>query len=194
MESDRGLLYLDITEELKNKGEHAMDLFQTVAKNASRYNKRDYLKAVQARKLQNMIGQPTTKKFLGYIKDNIISNFPLTRPDILSAEDIFGPDVGTLKGKATSSNNCAVHGRIANIPARVIERYKNVILSADIMKANKIPFIITISKNICFITGEHIGDIKFKTLVTPIKKVKKECMQSGFCVTEIFMDGQFELI
>ena len=42
---------MDITEELMNKGEHLMTLVQTVANNASRYNKRDYLKAVQARKL-----------------------------------------------------------------------------------------------------------------------------------------------
>ena len=51
VDSNREIFYLDIIEELKKKVEHATALFQTVENNASRYNKRDYLKAVQARKL-----------------------------------------------------------------------------------------------------------------------------------------------
>ena len=51
VESDRGLFYLDIVEELKKRGFHAASLVQTVANNSSRYNKSDYLKSVQASKL-----------------------------------------------------------------------------------------------------------------------------------------------
>ena len=62
------------------------------------------------------------------------------------------------------------------------------------MQVNKILFIIKISKNTCFITGEHIGYMLSKTLVKFIKQVKKSYMQRGFCVTEIRMDRKFELI
>ena len=124
MESDSGLFYLDITEEINNKVEHATALVQTVANNASRYNKSDYLKAVQARKLQRMIGRPTTKTILGYIKNKIISNCPVTRSKILAVEVVFGPDVGTLKGKTTRSKPFTVHGWVINVPERIIERYK----------------------------------------------------------------------
>ena len=75
---------MDITEEINKKGQHTTALVQTVVNNASRYNKRDYLKAVQDRKLQRMIGRPTTKKFLGYIKNKIISICPVTRSYILA--------------------------------------------------------------------------------------------------------------
>ena len=62
------------------------------------------------------------------------------------------------------------------------------------MQVNEILLIITISKNICFINGERIGDMRSKTLVTSINRVKKAYMQRGFCVTGICMDGQFEPI
>ena len=119
-----------------NKGEHLMTLVQTVANNARIYNKRDYWKDVQARKLQNITGRPTTKTFLWYINNNIVYNCTFIRPDILAAEDIFGPDVRDLKGKTTISKTFTIHGGIVNILTQTIERYKNVILSADIMKVN----------------------------------------------------------
>ena len=62
------------------------------------------------------------------------------------------------------------------------------------MQENKITFIITVSKNICFVTGEHIGNTLSKTLVKFIKQVKKPYMQRGFCVTEICMGGKCETI
>ena len=70
------------------------------------------------------------------MKNNIISNCPVTSDNILSADDIFGPDVGALRGKNNISKTFTVHSWVDNIPAQIIERYKNVILSADIMKVN----------------------------------------------------------
>ena len=54
----------------------------------------------------------------------------------------FGLGVGYLKGKNTISNTFTVHDRVVSILDQIIERYKNVIESADIMQVNKITFII----------------------------------------------------
>ena len=77
--SDRGVFYLDIVEELKNKGEHRAALFQTVVNNSIVYDKRDCLKALKYRKLQKVIGRPITKNILEYIKNKMISNCPVTK-------------------------------------------------------------------------------------------------------------------
>ena len=53
----------------------------------------------------------------------MISNFPVTRSDILAAEEMFGPDAGAVKGKTTRSKSFTLHGQVINIPARTIERY-----------------------------------------------------------------------
>jgi hypothetical protein len=44
---------------------------------------------------------PSTKDFLRIVARNQLPNCPITRDDILAAEDIFGPDIGSLKGKTT---------------------------------------------------------------------------------------------
>ena len=62
------------------------------------------------------------------------------------AEDIFGPDVGSLKGKTVRRNT--VHVEDASpfvLPPNVIHNYKQITLCADIMFINKITFLMTIS-------------------------------------------------
>jgi hypothetical protein len=51
-----------------------------------------------ARELQITIGSPNDREFIKIIEDNLLPHFPVTKHDVLKAQDIFGPDVGTLKG------------------------------------------------------------------------------------------------
>jgi len=37
--------------------------------------------------------------YIKYVKDGMIPNCPITKEDILHAEDILGPNLGSLKGK-----------------------------------------------------------------------------------------------
>jgi len=39
--------------------------------------------------------------FIHLVDNNLLSNCPVTKMDILAAEHIFGPDLGSLKGKTT---------------------------------------------------------------------------------------------
>jgi hypothetical protein len=84
-------------------------LVNTVDHNKSKCTKRDYLRAVQARKTQKMIGRPSTRSFSSIVEKNLLPNYPVTRRDIAMAEDIFGPDLGSLKGKAVRSSAAAVN-------------------------------------------------------------------------------------
>jgi hypothetical protein len=79
--------------------EHGMVLVNTVAGNKSRYPAWAYCQAILARKLQTMIGYPSTWDFMKLVDQNLIPNCPIERADILAAEDIFGPNVNSLKGK-----------------------------------------------------------------------------------------------
>jgi hypothetical protein len=74
-------------------------LFDTVASKKSRYTNEDYSQAVLAHQLQIRVGRPSTKDFLRIVACNQLPNCPITRDDILTAEDIFGPDISSLKGK-----------------------------------------------------------------------------------------------
>jgi len=53
-----------------------------------------------SRKILRVIVRPSTKHFIHLVESNLIANCPVTK-DILAAEHIFGPDIGSLTGKTT---------------------------------------------------------------------------------------------
>jgi hypothetical protein len=148
-ESTRGLYYMDTVET-------GTLLINTVEDNRSSYTNRAYSRALLAQRIQKTIGRPSLRTFLNIVDNNLLQNCPVTRKDIMAAEDIFGPDIGSLKGKTVRSASVPVDIRIENLPATVMLRYKEVTLCGDIMFVNKTPFLVTISRDIKFGTVEMI--------------------------------------
>jgi hypothetical protein len=68
-----------------------------VAENKNKYTVTDYSRASLARKLQIKIGRHSDKEFIRIVENNLLPHCPVTKQDKINAQDIFGPDVGTLK-------------------------------------------------------------------------------------------------
>jgi hypothetical protein len=64
-------------------------LVSTVADNRSNYSRIDYERAVMARKLQWVMGRPSTKNFVHMVEKKLLANCPVTRKDIVAAEHTF---------------------------------------------------------------------------------------------------------
>jgi hypothetical protein len=62
------------------------------------------------------------------------------------------------------------------------------------MFVNKLPFFVTISRNIKFCTVQLIPDQKNKTLIDAVRHVRSTYMKRGFQIESLLMDGQFETI
>ena len=92
-ESARSLYYMDTSQRDEQL------LVTTVADKCSNYTDRDYSHAVLAHKVHNIIGRPSLHDYLRIIDKNLLPNCPITRANILAVEDIFGPNLGSLKGK-----------------------------------------------------------------------------------------------
>jgi hypothetical protein len=193
-QSDRGLYYMD-TDEVHSENSIGTVLnITTVADKRSNYTNRAYLRAVNARNIQKMIERPSTREFIKIVENKLLANCPINRQDILAAEDIFGPDIGSLKGKTVRKGTTHVEMPFTSIPAALMSRYRDVIIGADIMFVNKLPFMVTISRNIKFCTAELILDQKQETLFAAIKAVRNIYAKRGFAVKCILMDGQFEVL
>ncbi|HEY9815832.1 MAG TPA: hypothetical protein V6D20_08555 [Candidatus Obscuribacterales bacterium] len=109
-----------------------------------------------------------------------LKNCPITRKDIIAAEDIFGPDhLGSLKGKTVRRPPGKVNTDVMVIPAAIMDRYREVTLGGDIMKISKIPFMVTISSSIRFGTMELVTNQMMMTLAKAIGNVAKVYMQRG---------------
>ena len=79
--------------------------------------------------MQNIIGKPSTKDLISYVDKNLIPNCPVTRQDILRAEDIFGPNIGSVKGKTTYTTQKHVEVYLQDIPQEIIKKHGEIILA-----------------------------------------------------------------
>ena len=93
------LHYLDTLSHDSDKVGDTTLVVNTVKENKMNYTNNDYLRALRAHELQITVGQPSTTTFLDLLKRNRIANCPVTAADVETAEYIFGPDIGSLKGK-----------------------------------------------------------------------------------------------
>ena len=82
-QSSRGLYFLDtsLTPQPVN-GTTGTVLVTTVADNASNFSNADYSQTLLARKLQKIIGRPTTRAFIYFIENNLLPNCPVNHRDV----------------------------------------------------------------------------------------------------------------
>jgi len=135
----------------------------TVAENASNYTKRAYKRAVEARRLQNIIMQPPSRKYKEVILD-CLRDSKVTRADIDAAENIFGPNLGSIKGKTVRRPNEHVASGIDAVPNDVLTLHQHVTLTIDIKFVNKIPFCVTKSRGLQFTTVEALPNRRVSTI------------------------------
>jgi hypothetical protein len=88
-------------------------MISTVADNAKQFTKWQYKNADLAWRVQNIIMHPGSCKFMD-ISINHIRNCPINKQHIQTAESIFGPYLGSLKGKTTY-----------HMPPHVVRNHKN---------------------------------------------------------------------
>ena len=79
-----------------------------------------------------------------------------------------------------------------SIPLQVMQQYKDVTLSADVMKVPGIPFFMTILKHIKFGTAGKLDNMNNSHIIKHFKAVIGAYVTRGFRVTVILADNQFE--
>jgi hypothetical protein len=117
----------------------------------------------------------------------------VTRQDIMAAEDIFRPNVGSLQGKTVRrAPHAAQLAPIVALPVKIMARYRAVLLTADLMFVNSIPFLITFSPNVRFGTVEKLGCKSNTMIMAALKDVFRIYRGGGFNVEMVMMDREFE--
>jgi hypothetical protein len=75
----------------------------------------------------------------------------------MNAEIIFGPDVGSLKGKTTRQDPLKVRMVRSMLPVDMFKRNQEVTLCVDIMYINGNPFLASVSRKIKFGTIQELS-------------------------------------
>ena len=187
-EANRRLYYFDT----KDRDEVGTMLITTVEGNKSKLSARDVLQATRARALQRIIGRPSTADFIRHVATNAIPHCPVTVQDIKNAEFIWGPELGCLKGKTVRTHSPQVRLENISIPVEIMQQYKEVTLSVDIMKVTGIPFLMTTSRHIKFGSAGKLDNMKNSHIIKHFKAIIGTYVSRGFRVTIILADNQFE--
>ena len=193
LESEGGLHCLDTTCPQAKQQDPQQHVFavNTVRDNKKHITNNDYLRAVRARELQVMIRRPSDKDLIKILKTSSLPNCPVTPRDVIIANKVFGPDVGALKGKTTRRGPPIVDSPVSVDTTSILEHYEENTLCVDLMYVNKVPLLVTLSRNIKLGTMEAVADWKEAMLLKCIKGVITLYQKAGFRVTIALMDGEF---
>ena len=108
---------------------------------------------------------------------------------------IFGTDLATIRGKTVWRRPKRVITDYVNIPQPLVEANKSVILAADVMFVNSVPFLLSVSQNINLITIEHALSPRTATsLGSLLQCIVRVYTRAGFTVQKILMDIEIEKI
>ena len=163
----------------------------TVTENKQKYSQSDVKRADGVRTLQKVIGHPTAKQLSYLLNHHLIPNTLYTSQDVRRAEQIYGTDLGNLKGKTTRRNPPTVDQVMQQCPDTITEQYGNVTLSADIMHVNGIPFFVTWSHHIHFGTMDVLSSLQAADIGGALHRVVNIYARGGFQVTTALMDRAF---
>ncbi len=190
--SQAGLYRIDLNVT-NSKQQHGWDaaMITTVDDNKSKYTMRAIKQADLARRIQNIIGRSSLRQFMDITDRNIVRNSPITRGDIIAAEDIYGGNLGSLKGKTTSKPTAHTNTEVYSVPPDIMNLYHDVTIAMDIMFVNLIPFIITISRGLKFGTIEPLPNRQILTITKFVQRVLQIYTTRGFTVTTMLADPEF---
>ncbi len=90
------------------------------------------------------------------ICDNLVNNCLVTLESIQVVENVFGPDIASLQGKMVQCKPDPVNPTFVDLPPEVLSCNLDVIVVADLMFVNGLPFLVLIFCNITLITKSYM--------------------------------------
>jgi hypothetical protein len=77
------------------------------------------------------------------------------------------------------------------VPKELLKLHKEVFLTTDIFFVNKIPFFLTLSRNISFTAVNHLADRTVPQIFKAFKEMYQYYLHHGFHITTVHADSEF---
>ena len=174
------------------RGLASYSFFETVESIMALFTKRQIQHANLVQNLQAVLAFPSDSDMRWALQSNMIKDCPLSVMDMKMATMVYGNSIAMLKGKtAVRMTPPVVRQDVIEIPKEIRVLHKMVTLAIDIFFVNKIPFFLTHSVVICFLSVTHLSNRKVLPIFQALKAMCNYYLQQGFQVVFIKGDGEF---
>jgi hypothetical protein len=125
----------------------------TVSDKIKKYSKRQVKQAELAREYQRKLGYASPGQLIKMIGQGQLTQSGITAQDVVRCIDIWGPDLGSLKGKTTSYKAQLEE----EIPIFKTKEFESQTMYLDLMFVNGLPFLIAVVNPLEYVTNFPSG-------------------------------------
>lgn len=123
-----------------------------------------------------------------------IRKSPITRESVIVAQDVWRVRRSYLQGKLTRTSNDIVDistAVITPIFPEILDNHTEIIIGMEIMCANSVPFLTTISRVVRFGSATEISNATIDNVVIVLKAVNTVYNRRGFKIVTATTDNGF---
>jgi hypothetical protein len=173
------------------KADGASNLISTVSENRQGYTLRQFERAKEARRLYHIVGTPTVNNFKLLLWMNAIQNCPVTAEDVNLSENIFGPDISSLKGKPARRKPKPVRSDLIEIQKEIITKHHDINLCMYAMYVNECVMLTVIDQTIKFRSLVPMNTKQHVKYYRALDQILRHYNRAGFVIRTRHCDGEF---
>lgn len=161
-------------------------MIDTVENNKLKFTKREIEKAKEAADLYEILGRPSYKDYIHAVNRGSIMNCPITAKDISRAIEIWGVDLGSIKGKTVRTT--PEHVPTVEMVGSFSD--KEVMLCVDLCKIRGLEFFLSISRRLCLLAVIYLPDRGQKSVGKALDAILSVYGRFGIAVKALYCDGE----
>ena len=164
---------------------------QTVDECKDHYTQHEIEATNQARRFQNIIMRPSNCELMDVSIEHL-TNCPITQSAYHIVKDIYGPNLGSLKGKTVRQTLPHLPSGVDPVPPQILKRHPGITITMDILFVNNMPFLLSMSQGLKFMTIEALLNRQIKTIKGKISTICTLYQGHRFTVDSIYAGSKFE--
>ena len=140
------------------------------------------------------MGFPTVENLKHILKQRLIRNCPIAVEDVNIAEQIYGSDISSMKGKKTRPKAKLVRNDHVKIPPEIKETHDNLTLHIDIMFVNNLLMLTSIDDPIRYRAPVPLNTRTASDIYKALDVILCGRNDADFTVKEVRCDREFRSI
>ena len=130
----------------------------------------------------------------GMVCDKLIEDCPIDSTDLKNAHQIFGPNLAGLRGWTARRKPKQVDMKIVAILQGSLQLHKFIVLTADVMFVNGLPFLLIRLQGVKLIMIDYLPRHTSKIIGEKLKHILHFNNRAGSIVQMALMDKEFDAV